>query len=62
MIKADLTASQAQSCIELMRQGLKLLIDGPNPDGAVDAYVQVRDALIAGQPKPSMSPESPENG
>ena len=46
-MKVDFEPREANAVLDLMRQGVKTLIDGPNSDGAIDAYVLIRDKLVA---------------
>jgi len=58
IIKPELPAADAQACLDLMREGLRELLRGPDPEGAINAYCRVRDALLAGKPAEQASESS----
>ena len=51
-MKIELTPKEANACLQLMQQGLKVVIDGPNVDGAIDAYVAIRGHFVAAASAP----------
>lgn len=59
-MKIELTSQEANACLQLMQQGLKVVIDGPNVDGAIDAYVAIRGHFVAAASAPKASPEIEE--
>jgi hypothetical protein len=59
-MKIELTPQEANACLQLMQQGLKVVIDGPNVDGAIDAYVAIRGHFVAAASAPKASPEIEE--
>ena len=59
-MKIELTPQEANACLQLMQQGLKVVIDGPNVDGAIDAYVAIRGHFVAAASAPKSAPEIEE--
>lgn len=57
-VTLKLTNSDAQLCVELMREGLRECLRGPNPDIAVNAYKRIVEAFKAAEVSEEKKPST----
>ena len=49
ILKPSLDPREVQACIELMRKGLQVHMDGPDPETAIAAYMRVVHAFASAE-------------